>query len=239
MSLWTRLGQFVSRVAASVRDGSQDLAEAARTLVSGDPETRRRVAFSVALIALSAKMAKADGIVTQDEVRAFQEIFAVPPSEVRNVARLYEVAQADVAGFEVYAERMGRLCGSGRRDCAMLADILDGLFHIAKADGLLHEREGQYLRRVAEIFDISDARYRTILARHVDLGEADPYAILGIDPGRPLDEVRRHYRRLVSENHPDRVIARGLPAEFVALATTRVAAINAAYEIIEKGLRNL
>jgi DnaJ like chaperone protein len=219
--------------------GAVDLAEALRVLVAGDPELRRRVAFSVAMIALSAKMAKADGIVTQDEVRAFQQIFAVPPEETRNVARLYDVAQADVAGFETYAERMAGLCGSGRRDCLMLEDILDGLFHIAKADGLLHERENQYLRRVAKIFDISEEHYRTILARHVEGAGLDPYAVLGIRRGQPMPEIRRRYHLLVAENHPDRLIARGVPAEFVALATARLAAINGAYEIIEKGMRHL
>jgi DnaJ like chaperone protein len=216
-----------------------DVVEAVRTAFEGDPDLRRRVAFSVAMIALSAKMAKADGIVTQDEVRAFQQIFSVPREEARNVARLYDLAKGDVAGFEAYAERMARLCGSGRPDCAMLEDILDGLFHIAKADGLLHEREGHYLRRVAEIFEIGEDHYRAILARHVDIGEADPYVILGIERGRPLEEVRKRYRKLVSENHPDRLIARGLPAEFIAIATTRLAAINTAYEMIERGLRHI
>ena len=119
------------------------------------------------MIALSAKMAKADGVVTQDEVRAFQEIFAVPADEARNVARLYEIANKDIAGFEAYAEQMAEMCGSGRENCAMLAEILDGLFYIATADGVLHEREGDFLKRIAEIFKIDDAHYRSILARHV------------------------------------------------------------------------
>ena len=237
MSIWERIGYFVSRVSASAYSGALDIAEAVRTVFAGDPELRRRVAFSVAMIALSAKMAKADGIVTQDEVRAFQEIFQIPAKETRNVARLYDLAQGDVAGFEAYAQRMAGLCGSGHPNCGMLEDILDGLFHIAKADGAMHEREGTFLRRIAEIFKIDEAHYQRILARHLDLGDADPYTILGVDRGTPFDEVRKHYRKLVANNHPDRLIARGLPQEFIAIATTRLAAINAAYELIEKGLR--
>jgi DnaJ like chaperone protein len=121
----------------------------------------------------------------------------------------------------------------------MLTDVLDGLFFIAKADGVLHEREGRFLHRIAEIFEIDEERYQSILARHVDLGAADPYVVLGIQRGKPFEEVKRHYRRLVAENHPDKLIARGLPQEFIAIATTRIAAINAAYEIIEKGLRHV
>ncbi|MDH6232461.1 DnaJ like chaperone protein [Mesorhizobium soli] len=237
MSIWDRIGDFVIRISNSAKAGVADLVEALRTVFEGDAELRRRVAFSVAMIALSAKMAKADGIVTEDEIRAFREIFSVPPEEARNVARLYDIAKQDVAGFEIYAERMARLCGTGHKNCAMLEDILDGLFHIAKADGLVHERESDFLKRVSEIFQIEDEHYQTILARHLDLGESDPYRVLGIERGRPFADVRAHYRRLIAHHHPDRLIARGLPEEFVRIATTRVAAINAAYELIEKSAR--
>jgi DnaJ like chaperone protein len=237
MSIWLRVGEFVSRLTNSGL-GVSDVVEAVRTIFEGDPQLRRKVAFSIAMIALSAKMAKADGVVTQDEVRAFQEIFAIPTNEARNVARLYDLAKQDTAGYEAYAEKMARLCGSGRDNCPMLTDILDGLFHIAKADGVLHEREGTFLRRIAEIFKIDEQHYQSILARHVVLGAAaDPYAVLGIERGSALEEVRRHYHRLVAENHPDRLIGRGVPEEFIAIATTRIAALNAAYELIERGLR--
>jgi len=238
MSIWYPLGDFIARVSSSASSGVADVVEAVRTVFSGDPDLRRRVAFSVAMIALSAKMAKADGIVTQDEVRAFQDIFEVPPSERRNVARLYDIAKQDVAGFEIYAQRMAQLCGSGHANCVMLEDILDGLFHIAKADGLIHEQEGHFLHRIAEIFRIDEVHYEAILSRHVNLGAADPYVVLGIERGKSFEEVRKRYRKLISDNHPDRLIARGLPQEFIKIATTRVAAINAAYEMIERGLRH-
>lgn len=236
MSIWLRVGEFVSRITNSGLNIA-DAVEAVRTFFAGDPELRRKVAFSVAMIALSAKMAKADGVVTQDEVRAFQQIFAVPPKEARNVARLYDLAKQDTAGFEIYAEKMAGLCGSGRENCAMLTDILDGLFHIAKADGVVHEAEGAFLRRIAEIFRIDERHYQGILARHVHLGASDPYVVLGVTRGSPFDEIRRRYHRLVAENHPDRLIARGVPEEFIAIATTRIAAINGAYELIERALR--
>lgn len=237
MSIWQRLGEFATRVSSTVLAGAASVVSAVRTALGLDPELRRQVAFSVAMIALSAKMAKADGVVTQDEIRAFHEIFSAPPSELRNVARLYDLAQADTAGFEAYAEQVAGLCGSGHKNCAMLEDILDGLFHIAKADGLLHERESRFLHRIAEIFEVSEDHYRSILARHIDLGEADPYVVLGIPRGTPYEDVRKTYRTLVQNNHPDRLIGRGMPAEFVAIATRRLAAINAAYEAVERELQ--
>jgi DnaJ like chaperone protein len=234
MSIWTYLGEVVRRVSNSAKVGIAGVTEATRTLFQGDPELRRKVSFSIAMIALSAKMAKADGIVTQDEVRAFSEIFSIPDSEARNVARLYDLAKRDTAGFEAYAERMAGLCGSGRPNCGMLEDILDGLFFIAKADGVVHEREVAFLRRISEIFEISPAHFDGILARHAYLGAADPYLVLGVGRLASFAEIRARYRALVKENHPDRLIARGLPVEFIAIANARIAAINVAYEAIER-----
>jgi DnaJ like chaperone protein len=231
MSVWARIGEFLSTAPANALSG---LIEAVRTVFEGDPQLRRRVAFSIAMIALSAKMAKADGVVSQAEVRAFQQMFDVPAQEQRNVARLFDLAKQDIAGFETYAEHMALLCGSGQRNCAMLEDILDGLFHIAKADGFVHEREVSYLRRVAEIFDIDDDRFQQVLSRHAILGEDDPWRVLGLERGVPFVEVKAQYRRLASDNHPDRLIARGVPEEFLAIANGRLAAINRAYETIEK-----
>ncbi|MCT7374999.1 J domain-containing protein [Chelativorans salis] len=235
MSILVRISDLLTRASGSV----STLVEAVRMAFKGDPELRRRVAFSIALIALSAKMAKADGIVTPDEVRAFHEIFSVPREEMRNVARLYDLAKKDVAGFEVYARQMAGLCGSGKPNCAMLEDILDGLFHIAKADGVLHDGEQEFLARVAEIFGINEAHYAQIRARHVTEGEGDPYILLGVGRDAPFQEIRRRYRELVAESHPDRLIARGVPEEFIAIANSRVAALNAAYEQLEKTRRTV
>ncbi len=233
MSIWTRIGEFVSRISDTALSG---MIEAVRTVFEGDPETRRRVAFSVAMIALSAKMAKADGIVTPSEVQAFTRIFEVPRKEARHVARLYNLAKGDVAGYETYARQMAALCGSGMPNCAILEDILDGLFHIAKADGLLHDKELAFLRRVAEIFDFDDVHFNRLLARHV-AGEGDPWAVLGMEPDADFAAVQRRYRQLAAENHPDRLIARGVPEEFHAIANERLAAINAAYAVLRARLR--
>jgi DnaJ like chaperone protein len=233
MSIWSRLGEFVARISGP---GLPGLLETLRATFSTDPDLRRRVAFSVAMIALSAKMAKADGVVTQDEVKAFHDLFDIPEGEARNVSRLYNLAKRDVAGFEAYAQRLARLCASDDPDCAMLEDILDGLFYIATADGFLHEREKAFLARVAEIFGIGEERFDCIMWRHVHAPD-DPYRVLGVKRDQPFAEIRRHYHRLVAENHPDRLVARGVPEEFMAIANSRLAAINAAFERIEREMR--
>jgi DnaJ like chaperone protein len=236
MSIWSRLGDFVSRVSGTAL---ASVIEAMRTMFEGDPALRRKVAFSIAMIALSAKMAKADGIVTQDEVRAFQQIFAVPAEEVRNVSRLYDLAKGDIAGFETYAARMASMFGDDGDQRDVLEDILDGLFHIAKADGYVHERELGFLRRTAEIFAIDDAKFERIVARHAFSAGDNPYKVLGVAMSATFPEIRRHYRALIAANHPDRLIARGLPEEFIAIATARVAALNVAFEAIERSFLRL
>ncbi|SJZ63937.1 J domain-containing protein [Consotaella salsifontis] len=207
--------------------------ETVRSVFGGDRQTRRSVAFSIAMIALSAKMAKADGVVTPAEVAAFQQIFHIPADEMRNVFRLYDLAKQDTAGFEAYATRLAGLCEDGEKQCALLSDVLDGLFHIAKADGFVHERELDFLARIAEIFGLDPVDFASLRARHT-AGEGQDYAILGVNPAEPVEAVRRRYLALVRENHPDSLIARGVPDEFLAIATERMKAINHAYENIVK-----
>ena len=200
--------------------------------MEGDP--RRRIAFTIAVIALGAKMAKADGAVTRDEVAAFGEVFQVPPGEEDHVRLVFDLARKSTAGFESYARQVGRLFAADR---AVLEDLLGGLFHIALADGRVCSAEDDYLREVARHFGFDAADYARIRALHGGPsrdGLEDPYAILGVLPGAAFGTVREAYHRLVRESHPDLVIARGLPPECVALATARIARINAAYDQIAK-----
>ncbi|MCR4283390.1 MAG: DnaJ family molecular chaperone [Bauldia sp.] len=228
MSVWQRIGEVAGNGAEAV--GA--LLEWFSAVVAGvgDPAVRREVAFSVALIALSAKMAKADGVVTADEVSAFRGIFSVPESEAANVARLFDLAKRDVAGYDAYAARIAALYADNRDG---LADVIDGLFAIAKADGAVHEAEFEYLRSVAAIFGIEGLAFERIAARHVVPEEGDPYLVLGAERSWTFTEIRARYRQLVAENHPDRSIARGLPPDFITIATDRMAAVNRAFERIE------
>ena len=154
----------------------------------------RSVAFAIAVIGLGAKMAKADGLVTRDEVTAFREVFFIPKGEEANAARVFNLARQDVAGFEDYARRIARMFGD--RD-PVLADLMEGLFHIAVADGSYHAAEDDFLSRVAGIFGIDAARFRGIRTRFVPDAEPDPWDVLGIPPGTPVEEARAAWRQLV------------------------------------------
>lgn len=188
------------------------------------------ITFTIAVIALAAKMAKADGVVSDEEIEAFDRIFRVPPDEQANVRRFFDLARRDAAGYETYAGQIARIFAGNP---AVLEDILDGLFEIAAADGVLHPGENAFLERVADIFGFAPGEYRRIRASHFPPDAADPYVVLGVSYDASDEEIKHTYRLLVRENHPDSLMARGVPEEFVKLATDKLAAINGAYEKIE------
>lgn len=221
MSVWSRIAEAVSALANG--ESLAQVFDALRT----PPE--RSVGFTIAVIALGAKMAKADGHVTRDEVTAFREVFTIPQSETENAAKVFNMARRDVAGFEDYAQRIRRMFGD---ETGPLTDLMEGLFHIAMADGEYHPAEQEYLRRVSQIFGLGDRCFNVLQARFVPDAAPDPYDVLGVDPDQPLEDIRKAWRGLVRETHPDQMIARGVPEEAVKLAQTRLIAINAAWEQI-------
>ncbi len=196
-----------------------------------DRDATKSIAFTIAVIALGAKMAKADGMVTADEVAAFDQAFRVPADERRNVERVFNMAKRDARGFEPYARQVA---GMFQDRPAVLEELMHCLFHIAKADGKIHENEIAYLRNVANLLGFGDADFQRMRATELGCPRSDPYSILGVPAGADLPAIKAAYRKLVRETHPDRLIAQGVPEEFVVLATEKLATINQAYEQISR-----
>lgn len=188
---------------------------------------RDEAAFSIALIALSAKMAKADGVVTDDEIAAFRSFFSFPDSEADKVRMIYMLAQQDVAGFDSYIAQVARIYQDAPH---ILEDVLDCLLRVAGADGVEHPSERELLDRAAAAFGIAPAAYRRLRAVHLGLEEDDPFAILGVEPGIAPEALKAAYRLLVRLHHPDALMGRGVPLSLVRIGEARMAAINAAYE---------
>ena len=234
MSIWGKLAGAAAGLAVGGPLGALLGGLAGHLVVdreSGDEEVDKQLAFTIGVIALGAKMAKADGQVTKDEVHAFKEVFKVPETERHNVARVFDLAKQDTAGFESYAKQLAKLFSD---DPEMLRNVLDGLFHIAQADQTIHPREREYLETVAKHFGISEVEFQYILARHCTSARESPYNVLGVPPEIRDEDLRRHYRKLIVENHPDKMIARGLPQEMIDIANKKIAAINGAYEEIRR-----
>lgn len=223
MSIWTRISEALQALASG---------EGLATLFSRkEIAPERSVAFAIAVIALGAKMAKADGHVTRDEVAAFREVFQIPAHEEANAAKVFNLARQDVAGFDVYARRIRRMFGEGDK---VLIDILEGLFHIAVADGEYHPKEDAFLRQVAEELGLGERCFNALRARHVSDAPRDPYDVLGVSQDADIDEVRAAWKRAVRDCHPDRMLARGVPKEAIKLAEKRLVAVNAAWEDIAR-----
>lgn len=193
-------------------------------------------AFSTAVIALGAKLAKADGRADRSEFAAFSEVFQAPTEEQRDIQRLYDLARQTTLGFEGYAKRLAKRY----RNCPqLLEDVLDGLFFIALSDGVVTSDELVYLEEVSRLFGLSPLAFRRLRATHMGAGPDDPYVILGIAADAPDETVRAAWRSALSEAHPDRALSRGLPQDYVLVAQAKSAAINNAYDTVMRERRAL
>lgn len=221
MSIWSRIADALSALASG--EGLAQVFEKLRTA----PD--KSVAFTIAVIALGAKMAKADGQVTRDEVTAFREVFHIAAEDEPQAARVFNLARQDVTGFDDYARRIKAMYAD---DDAPLCDLMEGLFHIAMADGEYHPNENIFLEEVSDIFGFDHQRFTRIRAQFVPDAERDPYDVLGVSNEADLAVVRKAWRQLVRDTHPDQLRARGVPEEAVKMAENKLIAVNAAWEQI-------
>ena len=208
---------------------------AARPDMDGFPGRVNDAGFAAALIGLGAKLAKADGVVSRDEIEAFKRVFQAPPEAEAGMARFFDLARQTTLGYETYAKIIAR---KFRAKPAALEDVLDGLFHIALADGIVSPDEMVFLETVADIFGFSEREFRRIRTAHLGRSADDPYLILGIDEDISDVDLKKAYRRMAAANHPDRLIARGLPEQMQRLANHKMAMINEAYAEILRQRKN-
>jgi DnaJ like chaperone protein len=198
---------------------------------------RRDQVFSICVVVLAAKLAKCDAPVKREEIDAFKRHFRIPPEAVRDIGRMFDQAREDEAGFESYATQLGEAFADNR---GVLEDVLSALFVIARADGPVNGREQDFLARAHRRFGLDQAawdRARGSIPRP-SADTPDPYAVIGVPPSASDEAIRAAWKRLMRENHPDSLAARGVPAEFITRAHDKVARINAAWDRIkrERGL---
>ena len=210
------------------------------SLASGEPLSNifqkfatppeRKIGFTIAVIALSAKMAKADGIVSKEEVNAFSQIFEIPKGQEKHVSNVYNLARQDIAGYEIYAKKIARMLKNKK---ILLENIIEGLLFISIADGAYHPKEDKFVNNVASIFSIKRGRLEYLKNMYIDTSANSYYKILNVSPGDNLEQIRKQWKKLVLAHHPDMVLARGLPEEAIRLTTVKLARINEAWENIK------
>jgi DnaJ like chaperone protein len=221
MSLWTQLADVGQRAFA---DREETGREVATPLCGPDAND---VEFTAAIVGLGAKLAKADGLVTIDEVAAFSRVFKSTPGDEPAMRRVFDIARQTVHGYESYAKRIAKRYRE--RPC-LLEGVLDGLFQIAGADGAVTSEELGYLKSVSDSFGFGDDRFRRIKASHLGPEADDPYVVLGVPHSATFEEIRTAYRRLMRENHPDTVTAmKSAPREYEPVAHEKASAITTAY----------
>jgi DnaJ like chaperone protein len=238
MSVWSQLSEMAQAIFSGEDAGDRVSGPAAPGLPSGpdagaptarptgcspDPDD---VGFTAAVVGLGAKLAKADGLVTEDEVAMFSRVFQTAPEDADSVRRVFNLARQTVVGYENYAKRIAKRYSD--RPC-LLEGVLDALFLIAAADGVITKDELNYLESVAAYFGFSADTLRRIKATHLGGQADDPYAVLGLQPSVTDSQLRAAWRRLMAEHHPDRIVAQGAPEAYRKAAHDKAAALNAAY----------
>jgi DnaJ like chaperone protein len=190
--------------------------------------------FSISVVAISAKLAKCDGPVTRSEIETFRRQFRIPDSNAREIGRLFDQARETADGYEIHAMQLGEAFADNQ---ATLELVLGSLFAIARADGAVNLKEQAFLANVHRAFKLDrtawDRSSGTSPAKPANT-DPDPYEILGVARSADGAELRAVWRKLMRENHPDALAARGVPPEFIEKASASVARINAAWDRIKR-----
>jgi len=187
--------------------------------------------FALGIITLTAKLAKADGEVTQDEIEVFKEKFKIPPNEEDQVRKIFNEAQKSVYGFESIAQQIGELFQDSNE---VLEEILNNLFYVAEADGKISESELSFLKTVSSIFKFDENTFQRIYQSRLKDKESDPFKVLGVKRTDSEETIKKAWIKLNKEHHPDNLIAKGMPPEFIEQSTKEISSINVAYDKINK-----
>tara|TARA_B100001027_G_scaffold113244_1_gene78157 strand:+ start:285 stop:1028 length:744 start_codon:yes stop_codon:yes gene_type:complete len=187
--------------------------------------------FTISFIILSAKLAKSDGQVTDDEIRAFKEKFKVPKSELNKVAKIFNEAKKDSYGYKEIANQVGNLFSDNK---ILLEELLNNLFFIAASDGNISVNEVDLLKSISKSFKFSEKDFQRIFQSNLNNKDSDPYKVLGVNRSSTDAEIRKKWIKLNKEHHPDNLIAKGMPKEFIKQSNKELAAINIAYDKIKE-----
>ena len=187
--------------------------------------------FALCIIVLSAKIAKADGQVTKEEIYTFKEKFNIQAEEMSEVSKIFNEAKKSSFGFKNIADQVGNLFSDNK---VLLEQLLNNLFYIAEADGLTSSNEIEVLRSISQSFHFNETDFQRIFHSRLNNKESDPYKILGVTREDSDNNIRKKWIELSKEHHPDYLIAKGMPKEFIKEANKELSSINLAYDKIKE-----
>ena len=194
-------------------------------------QEQKQQIFTISFIVLAAKLAKSDGQVTNDEIQAFKEKFNVPKTELDKVGKIFNEAKKDVYGYKQIADQVG-LVFSGNK--ILLEEMLNNLFYIAASDGQISLNEVDLLRSISESFSFDEKTFQRIFQMNLNNNTSDPYKILDVSREDTDQEIRKKWIDLNKEHHPDNLISKGMPKEFIEQSNKELASINLAYDKIKE-----
>ena len=187
--------------------------------------------FAISLVILTAKLAKADGQVSKEELIAIKEKLKVPDHEIDQVGKIFNKAKEDSLGYEPYAKQIAEIY---RGNPAVLDEVINILFYIAEADGKVSDSELTIIKNIARIFGITDAQFEGIKETRKSSDKLNPYIVLGCSPEEDFSNIRKKYIQLSKEHHPDALISKGVPEEVIEESKKKMRAINSAFDKIQK-----
>ena len=187
--------------------------------------------FALSLIILSAKLSKADGRVSKEELIAVKEKLQIPDSEIDQVAKIFNKAKDESTGYEPYAKQISEIFKGNQN---VLEEVINILFYIAEADGYVSNEEESMIANIAFIFGLSQNQYESIKESRKSSDKLNPYIVLESQPTDDLKSIRKKYIKLSKEHHPDLLISKGVPIEVINESKNKMRAINAAWDQIQK-----
>ena len=187
--------------------------------------------FALSLIILSAKLSKADGHVSKEELIAVKDKLQIPDSEIDQVAKIFNKAKDESTGYEPYAKQIAEIF---RDNINVLEEVINILFYIAEADGHVSNDEETMIANIAYIFGLSQKQYQSIKESRKTSDKLNPYIVLESQPTDDLKTIRKNYIRLSKEHHPDLLISKGVPVEVINESKNKMRSINAAWDQVQK-----
>ena len=187
--------------------------------------------FALSLIVLSAKLSKADGQVSKEELIAVRDKLKIPDNEIEQVGKIFNKAKEESTGYEPYAQQVSQIYKSNPN---VLEEVINILFYIAEADGNISQSEMNMIQHIAEIFGLNNTQFNSIKESRKSSDKLNPYIVLGCNPDDNLQNIRKKYLKLSKEHHPDLLISKGVPEEVIEESKKKMRSINSAWDQIQK-----